>query len=785
MSGDQQAFLSAMNKGHSAAWDQNWSEAVIFYRDALEQFPEDPMALISIGLALLEMQDYEGALTHYQKVSSISPNDPVPYEKMAMIYEHMGRIKDAVRVGMQAAEMQLRSRDVEKSIESWLHVISLDHDNLNARSRLAMIYDKLGKKNEAANEYLAAASIMQVEGDRQKAIQAVRYCLQIAPDNIDVQSAMKLLKSNQRLPKPEKPKTGILVSQNRLDKIQQIKATAEESESVTMDPVAETRQSALEELASMLFDSSETDSGPSATGKHGISALTRGTGGLSLEQAERTRVLLHLGHAIDLQSSGNDKRAAEELLRVLDIGLEKTPVYFMLGLLLAEENPAKAIKYLQNALRRKEYAIASYLLIGKINEQENNFEEATTAYLQAYRLADLTTIPPEFVDELRQLYEPILEAQHHETNPSNLMALCQNVRSQLMRADWADYLQKARAQMPSISEDNPPVPLIEMLIHSRSGQVVEALASVRELSQQKFFRSAMEEAYHALQFAPTYLPLHIQIGELLVKNGQVDDALKKFLLVAELYEVRGEVDQAIRVLKKVTLIAPMDLSIRNRLIELHTTHNQVDEAIHEYLEMGEVQYRLSDMDKARQSYLLALRLAQQSRTNRKWAVQILTRIADIDMQRLDWRQALRIFEQLRSLQPDDKASRMQIIDINIRLGQQPAAMKEIDDYVKTMEEDQKTKEVVNFLNELLKEYPDQTDIRKRLMEAFIRYGHSSKAIQQMDKLADQLLDKGDKWGAIEMVEAIIAMNPPNSNQYRLLLQQIRSDEKKNDKKIEK
>ncbi len=775
MSGDQQAFLTAMNQGHSAAWDQNWSDAVNHYRTALQEVPDDPMALISIGLALLEMQDFEGALMHYQKVSSISTNDPLPYEKMAFIYESMGRIKDAVKMGMQAAEMQLRAKDVEKSIESWQHVISLEPDNLIARTRLAMIYDKMGKKTEAAGEYLAAASLMQSAGDNQKAIQAVRYCLQIAPDNIDVQNAMKLLKSNHRLPKPEKIKLEKSMHQVRLANIQQLQTGQTAELELKMDPVAETRQSALEELATMLFDSTDNDA--STTGKRSIAALTRGTGGLSLEQSERTRILLHLGHAIDLQSGGNEKRAAEELQRVLDIGLEKTSVYFTLGLFLLDENPQKAIKYLNNALRRREYAIASYLLIGKINESQDNLQDATTAYLQAYRLADLITMPEKFADELKQLYEPILEAQQHETNPKNLLAVCQNVRSQLMRADWREYLQKARAQMPAVSEDNPPVPLIEMLLQSRSGQVVEALANVRELSQRGFYRSATEEAFHALQFAPTYMPLHIQIGELLAKGGQIEEAIKKYLLVAELYEVRGEPNQAIRVLKKVTEFAPMDLSIRNRLIELLSNSNQIDEAIHEYLEVGEIHYRLAELDKARQSYLLALRLAQQSRTNRKWAVQILTKIADIDMQRLDWRQALRIFEQLRSLQPEDKAARAQLIDINIRLGQLRAALKEIDDFVKILEEKQKTKEVVQFLNELIKEHPEEIEIRKRLMDAFIRYGHTSKAIKQMDEMADRLLDKGDKRGAVEMVEAIIAMNPPNSNQYRQLLQQIKSDTK--------
>jgi len=213
------------------------------------------------------------------------------------------------------------------------------------------------------------------------------------------------------------------------------------------------------------------------------------------------------------------------------------------------------------------------------------------------------------------------------------------------------------------------------------------------------------------------------------------------------------------------------------LIELLSNSNQIDEAIREYLEIGEIYYRLSELDKSRQSYLLALRLAQQSRTNRKWAVQILTKIADIDMQRLDWRQALRIFEQLRALQPEDKSARQQLIDINMRLGQLRAALKEIDDFVRILEEKQKTKDVVLFLNELIKEYPEEIEVRKRLMDAFIRYGHTSKAIKQMDEMADLLLEKDDRRGAIEMVEAIIAMNPPNSNQYRQLLQQIKSDVK--------
>jgi tetratricopeptide (TPR) repeat protein len=773
MSGDLQAFHAAMNQGHSAAWDQKWSDAANFYRQALDEFPNDPMALLSLGLSFLEMEDYEGALSQYQKASSILPNDPVPYEKMTKIYENMGRTREAVKSGMQAAELQLKARDVEKSVQSWVNVVALDPENLSARTRLAMIFDKMGRKQEAAHEYLAAAALMQAEGDSAKAIQAVRYCLQIAPDNSEVQYAMKLLKSNQSLPSPRKSK-GSTFKQTRVTNIQQLTASEiTDANGSHMDPIAETRQMALEELAKMLFDQSDEQGSKSDSSKRTVNPFTRGTGGLSLEQAERTRILLHLGHAIDLQTQGNEKRAAEEFTRVLEIGLEKSPVYFNLGMLLIDESPERALRYLNTALRRKEFALGTYLLIGKIHERQGNLVEAAQAYLRAFQLADIQTVPESQVEGLIQLYEPTLEAQSHERDESVLKATCQSVRTQLIRSDWREYMSKARSQFPAAQESNQPMPLAEMLLHSKSSQVVESLVNVRELAAAGKTRSAMEEAFHALHYAPTYLPLHMQIGELLVAEGHIQQAVTKFTLVAELYEVRGEVDQAVRAFKRVTEMVPMELSLRNNLIELLTSHNRIEEAISEYLDLGEIYYRLAELDLARQSYLSALRLAQQSRTNRKWAVQILTKIADIDMQRLDWRQALRIFEQLRSLQPDDKSSRMQLIDINFRLSQNNAAMKEIDDYVKILEEQKRSKEAIVFLQELITERPNQVELHRCLADAYVRANMTIKAVEQMDQIADKLLDQGDTWGAVEALEAIIALNPPNVQDYQQVLQHIK------------
>ena len=87
MSGNQERFQQAMNQGHSAAWDQAWDKAAQYYRQALEEFPDQPKALTNLGLALFELQQYDDALKQYQKAARLTPTDPIPLEKVAEILE--------------------------------------------------------------------------------------------------------------------------------------------------------------------------------------------------------------------------------------------------------------------------------------------------------------------------------------------------------------------------------------------------------------------------------------------------------------------------------------------------------------------------------------------------------------------------------------------------------------------------------------------------------------------------------------------------------------------------
>src|SRR5512135_1380965 len=104
MPSSEDAYQKALNEGHSAAWDQDWTKAAACYRRALQESPDEPKALNSLGLALYQLGDFEEALQTYKQVARLSPDDPLALEKVAQIAERLGEIALAADASMQAAE---------------------------------------------------------------------------------------------------------------------------------------------------------------------------------------------------------------------------------------------------------------------------------------------------------------------------------------------------------------------------------------------------------------------------------------------------------------------------------------------------------------------------------------------------------------------------------------------------------------------------------------------------------------------------------------------------------
>lgn len=773
MAGNQENFHKCMNAGHSAAWDQDWQKAAGYYSAALDEYPDHPLALSSLGLAYFEMQDYENSLICYQHAARVAPKDPVPQEKLGRIFERMGKLNEAIESSLRAADLHLNARDVEKAIDNWQRVLALNPEHLPTRQRLAAVYERIGRRAESVGEYIAAASILQRNGDLTRAMKAVEYATQLMPESQDARFALHNLRSSQMLPRPGKPKNIQLENRRKTAELNAARVEGEDGSARQVDPVEEAKQRAKVHLAGLLFEQADETVSGEQTSRRGINLLARGvTGPLGKSSSSKASIVLHLGQAIESLTSGDEIQAAKELEKALDLGLRQPSAYFILGLLTHSRDPERAQRFLQEAIHHPDYALGASLLNGQIYQMNGNLVEAASSYLQALSLADAEMVDPAYAEDLRQSYEPMIDALGSETDDAVLKNICNTIAAQLNRGDWRRFLRLARNQLPQVA-DQPPLPVAEMILESRSGQVVEAVARVRELASRGLVRTSMEEALYAIQFAPTYLPIHVQVGELLLQDGHPEEAVRKFLAVAELYNARAETPRAVRMYKRILQISPMDLDVRERLIHLLVSQQKVEEALDEYMELADIYYRLAELDKARQTYMTALNLAKQSHNNRAWGVEILLKVADIDLQRLNLRQAVRIYEQIRTLQPDDATIRSQIVLLNFRLGNDAAALNEVDGFIHLLENNGRRRQALDFINDLLVEQGSNLDLRRRLADLYARESRIPEAVAQLDAVAEAYMDQGKMLEAINMIETIIALKPANVADYRTALEELR------------
>ncbi|MFN8401605.1 MAG: hypothetical protein U0X74_16455 [Anaerolineales bacterium] len=175
---------------------------------------------------------------------------------------------------------------------------------------------------------------------------------------------------------------------------------------------------------------------------------------------------------------------------------------------------------------------------------------------------------------------------------------------------------------------------------------------------------------------------------------------------------------------------------------------------------------------ARKTYTNALRIVQQGNASRDWNTHILQRMADIDMQRLDWKQALRVYEQICTLMPDDDASRKQLIELNMRMGQDDRAMSELESYITHLESQNKQELAIAFLEDLSRDHEENPCSNAHSQPASPQRANRRSYPHARMQLGEALLEKGDKQGAMEVINQIVLMNPPNVQDYRVLLSQM-------------
>jgi tetratricopeptide (TPR) repeat protein len=475
---------------------------------------------------------------------------------------------------------------------------------------------------------------------------------------------------------------------------------------------------------------------------------------------------------MELQRQGLREEAIEAYQRAAS-KLRHPALKLNLGVLLVlADHPDEAVKHLGEALSQPQLEAGAYHALGQANFKLNQHKKAARFLIQALQAADTAlAMTPEEVTELGSVYDRLLMTLDGR-NDEVLSAVNRRFMRMLEGKDWKQRIAETRRQLEETMRDQGDEGVVDMVADSRGDDLGDSVGLIDRYIRQGLLTLAMDEAHRAVEFSPHYLPVHLRMAEIMIREGRVRNAIGKYNMVAKTYLVRGENDRAASILSEVLEMAPLDISVRQSLIELLEAEERWNDVIDQYIDLADTYHQLGNFDLSRETFNLAERTANRVNSPVEKIVRIKHRMADIDQVRLDMRRAQKGYEEIVQLNPDDERAHRMLVDLNYRSANQIEAIRRLDQLLSIYARKKEINKITQLLEELVTLYPNDTGLRSRLGSIYVQLKRKSEAIVQFDALGELQLEAGLHKDAANTIRKIIGLNPDGLDDYRRLLAQL-------------
>lgn len=740
MARNREIFDQSMNAGHSAAWDQDWNKAIVQYARAIQEIPDDPGAHNSLGLALLQAKRYDDALKIYNRAHQLAPDDPIPLEKSADVLERLGRLKEAAQQYVTVADVYLVQRDLDKAIGNWERATRLTPGLMQIHFRLAQSYERTGQRKNAIREYLTLAFNFKANNDTAKALQAVERALRLDPSNPQALNTKQALETGSTVVVPkefeqreaEQRTEGFDVAKDKRDTV---------GDSNPEGPLGEATQKALSDLAESVLDADLT-----AATTYIIQAIELH----KIAEYDQALDLFHLG-----RSSGVDASA---------IAMVTGYIY------VHKEDWENGINALTKAQENEQYKAGAAHGLGQAQYGNGNAKDAARALVSALRFVDTSlAMGQEEHSQLEAVYSSLL-SKLDKMEKTDLQRMNERFLKWLTGPDWKRRVAETRRQLTETLSREGADALSEIVTEGED-EITDMVITIDRYMRQGLLTLAMDEAFQAIQIAPSYLPIHLRVAQILMEEGRIQPAITKYNIIANSFLARNETGRAAEILNEVITVAPTDTSLRTSLIDLLEKESRWEDVLEQYINLADAYNQLADMEQARATYQEAMRLSQRLNDNKRRA-EIMHRMADIDLNRLDLRQAMRTYEQIRAFAPEDERARRALIDLSYRLNNPLEAVKELDGLLRIFAQQKRGDQIFGLLEELVTRMPNDMALRSRLAAVYRQVRRTADAIAQLDALGELQLEAGLYQDACTTIRQIIQLGPADTEQYKKLLAEL-------------
>jgi tetratricopeptide (TPR) repeat protein len=458
---------------------------------------------------------------------------------------------------------------------------------------------------------------------------------------------------------------------------------------------------------------------------------------------------------------------------LLATGITRSEVKFNLGLLYLETmRYDDAAQFLSETVDDKNYGLATHFALGQCYRAQGKMDQAVEHFLRVTRIVDLGSVQREQADDLISVYEGLADSYAAKGDREQADAFSNALEKFLTDKGWEDKVQQVRHHLETLRDEGGQVSLAEVIGVPGSDKVLEALALAQEYMRRDKLWAAGEECYRAIELAPNYMPGHVRLAEILVKQGQVDEARAKYQTLAELSLARGDVAHAEGFYRTVLKVAGDDVNDRSRLIDLLLQQGRTDDALEQYLLLGEEHARDGNFAKAADKFAEGLRIAARANVHSPAAITLRHRLGEAQAKQGDFKAALVAYQEILQQSPDDERARFYAVDLEFRLGQSSGALRDLEELQKRYQSRSEPQKATAVLEALAQSYSNEAGLFERLAQSYVATGAKDKAIATLDTLGELYLSSGQKQAAAATIRQILAMEPPRASDYEKLLEQI-------------
>lgn len=749
MEGDRLEYERALSRGHEALWQKRWTAAIAAYREALRALPDQPEALMGLGLACMEAGQYEEAVAAFQQLARLRPGDPTPVLRLGEVYQRAGRPSEAAAHYHQAGQLFAKRADLRRAVQAWVQAIRMEPGRIETLEALAQAYRQLHQPEAAIRVDLARARAWAQQGDLQRALEAVSAALALDPDHPQALQARdwlraRLARQTGTGPLPLPSPRGIEAEQARAEAFWML--PSEETEAPA-DPIRQALAQALQTLADLVF--------------------SEDPGMFSEEQW--FQINAGLGRAVDAHSRGQWREALALYEQVAAAGLEHPALMFAIGAILAESKRCdEAAHWLQRAQAVSSYSLAGLLLQARCEERAGTPERATERYLEALAFIEREWLRQGQADRLHARYR-FLRAWilRHPERQETLRKEAQQI---LESPTWLDRVALIRRALDQWTAETPfRLTLADALMFPDGERLLIELGQAYNWAQRGLFYSAMEEALRILAMMP-FTPLaHLALGQLLAWGHRHPAAVGKFRALGEYFLFLEDPYMALAAFEQAIQLAPLDLPTLQQFLQLSQELGDPLRTIQAFTGMADAYLQMADLERAEQICQEGLEWASRQGLSDAALRPLLLRTVEIAVQRLDWARAVEYLERLRAIDPKDLEIRWGLAEAYLRTHRIEPALQEARALLDHARASGQLAEAASNLEELIVLFPEEPGLRQLAAQVYLELGQTEPAIEHLERIGEHYLQQGRLNDARAVYQSLIQLNPDHATRYRALI----------------